>query len=168
MPQPTHNEIIEFLEQSNAIEGVTDGISLRDAMAAWEYLMTQDTLSTQTVRKVHKILMERQDLDNRYKGRYRICPVYIGNHEAMNFRLIQETLKEWCKMMNQPASHSAIDNELEAKFRHVQYEKCHPFIDGNGRTGRMFMNWQRLRKLGLPLLTIHTGVEQYKYYEWFR
>ncbi len=50
---------------------------------------------------------------------------------------------------------------------HVSYEKIHPFVDGNGRTGRMFMNWWRLTN-GLPLLIIHEGDEQYNYYQWFQ
>lgn len=52
------------------------------------------------------------------------------------------------------------------KNHHVEYEIIHPFVDGNGRTGRMFMNWERL-KGGLPILVIHEGEEQQEYYKWF-
>ena len=52
-----------------------------------------------------------------------------------------------------------------AKASHIAYERIHPFIDGNGRTGRMFMNWQRL-KAGLPILVIKEKEKQ-EYYKWF-
>ena len=51
---------------------------------------------------------------------------------------------------------------------HVKYEKIHPFADGNGRTGRMFMNWTRLKRNNEPLLIIHEGEEQREYYGWFK
>jgi Fic family protein len=53
-----------------------------------------------------------------------------------------------------------------SKVLHVQYEKIHPFVDGNGRTGRIFMNWWRINN-GLPILVIHEGKEQWEYYKWF-
>ena len=50
---------------------------------------------------------------------------------------------------------------------HIWFEKIHPFEDGNGRTGRILMNIQRLNA-GLPLLIIHEGKEQMEYYKWFQ
>jgi Fic family protein len=52
------------------------------------------------------------------------------------------------------------------KDHHIRYEHIHPFVDGNGRTGRMFMNWERL-KAGLPLLVIKES-KKYDYYDWFK
>jgi len=48
---------------------------------------------------------------------------------------------------------------------HINFEKIHPFIDGNGRIGRMLLNWQRV-KLGLPVLVIKESEKQ-EYYKWF-
>jgi Fic family protein len=48
---------------------------------------------------------------------------------------------------------------------HVKFEKIHPFEDGNGRIGRILLNWQRV-KAGLPILTIYEK-DKHAYYKWF-
>ena len=47
----------------------------------------------------------------------------------------------------------------------IWFEKNHPFEDGNGRTGRILLNWQRLQ-YGLPLLIIESYKKE-EYYKWF-
>ena len=49
---------------------------------------------------------------------------------------------------------------------HIDFETIHPFEDGNGRTGRMLMSWQR-KKAGLEPLLIRAS-ERWEYYQWFK
>jgi len=49
---------------------------------------------------------------------------------------------------------------------HIHFEKIHPFVDGNGRMGRILMNWQRV-KVGLQPLIIWAS-ERQAYYAWFK
>ena len=151
-------EEIEFLKESNAIENVYDADSLVQAMYAWDYLKCQKEIYIGIILKTHKILMLNQSLLGYERGYFREVPVYIGGKEAMDWHKIPEAVGNWCyKTMH--ARHSA-------KKLHVEYEKIHPFVDGNGRTGRMFLNWTRLRKKQ-SLLIIHKGEEQREYYKWF-
>ncbi len=157
-------EIIRFLEQSNAIEGVYDADSLLQSLYAWNWL-TEDTadgiLTPSHILKTHKILMLHQPLQPDEKGYFRTIPVWIGGREAMPWDTVGGAIKMFCHRVNESSTEAQIQED------HVFYEKVHPFVDGNGRTGRIFMNWQRLRS-GLPLLIIHTGEEQQEYYQWFR
>ena len=41
---------------------------------------------------------------------------------------------------------------------HIQFERIHPFSDGNGRTGRMMMNYSLLQE-GFPPLIIEKGTK---------
>ena len=54
--------------------------------------------------------------------------------------------------------------ERVANF-HLQFESIHPFIDGNGRTGRLIMNLQLIKE-GLPAINIKFA-DRRKYYDAF-
>ena len=157
--------IEEFLRESNAIEGVYDQDSLNQATLAWKYLQERDDMTLELVKKVHKILMLNQKLEKHEIGNFRMVPVWIGGREAINSSDVSIAIEEWCEEMNDPLKNPFPDDE--SKTLHVDYEKIHPFIDGNGRTGRMFMNWWRIKN-NLPLLVIHEGKEQMEYYKWFK
>lgn len=175
--------VTEFLRESNAIEGVFDEKCLAAALDAWDYLMTKDEMTLAVVRQTHQILMrDREAWDDDMAsvmglegiGRFRTMMVYIGNKPALNAVKIEEYLENWCASMNSEGLRNVPDHvtdppafrEQNSRSLHIEYELIHPFMDGNGRTGRMFMNWWRL-KANLPLLVIHVGDEQMAYYKWF-
>lgn len=159
--KPSEKKVLEFLRESNAIEGVYDDESLKQAKVAWDYLVSEKRMSPGVMLKTHKILMLHQPgLYPDEKGYFRHIPVYIGGHEAMSHLKIREEVENWCVFMNQASFMH------EWKGLHVQYEKIHPFVDGNGRTGRMFLNWQRVQN-NQPLIIIRAGDEQMAYYKWF-
>ncbi len=169
-PKSLTDEEVEFLKQSNAIEGVEDYLSLQQAAFAWEWLKEQKKLTLTTLLKTHKILMLHQPLYPNEKGYFREVPVWVGGREGANWVTIRTLLRNWLMNVDDLIKNGKrepdIFKETMTKRHHVVYEQIHPFVDGNGRTGRMFMNWERLN-LGLPLLIIHTGDEQRKYYGWF-
>ena len=153
-------EVEEFLKESNAIEEVFDDDSLKQARYAWEYLMKQNGLTPGIILKTHKILMLHQNLYPFEKGYFRNVTVYIGGQPTINALRVPNEIEHWCD--------EGVELLIDPKKLHIRYEKIHPFVDGNGRTGRMFMNWQRIKRLKLPLLIIHTGKEQQEYYKWFK
>jgi len=151
---------LDFLNESNKIESVYDAESLCEAAEAWIFLKNQNKLALSIIKEIHQRLM-KSHLDGKELGKFRAIPVYIGGREAPNIYTIRPDLEKWLLDVNQRNK-----TEQQIKEYHVEYERIHPFIDGNGRTGRMFMNWERLRA-GMKIDVI---TEEYKheYYEWFR
>lgn len=152
-------DILEFLKESNAIESVYDADSLFQAFVAWEYLIKQEKLSIGAILKVHKILMLHQAISPIHRGYLRNCDVRVGSRICPSHLRVRELMEKWIK--------SYSDIGVNPKFAHIEFEKIHPFIDGNGRIGRIIMLWQRV-KVGLPILIIHEGEEQQEYYKWFK
>jgi len=168
------DNIIEFLKESNGIEGVYDKDSLQQAICAWEYIEDKKELNVDNVLETHRILMLNQKLESYEKGAFRNVAVFIGGKQGINYMKIPEKLELWLNEMNganndmQVKLHKEIKGNLEElnKDLHVEYERIHPFIDGNGRTGRIFTNWWRVKN-GLPILVIKES-ERQDYYKWFK
>lgn len=151
------NKVDEFLSESNAIEGVYDDDSLTQARYAWEFIKEQEKLTIGGILKTHKILMLHTHLLPDQKGYFRKCPVWIGGKEATSHILVPELMKDWVDVANY------LDNPIGD---HVTFERIHPFVDGNGRVGRILLNWQ-ITKTGEPV-TIFKADERYEYYKLFR
>lgn len=161
----------EFISESNAIERVYDENSFQQAMYAWHLMSAKKIITPSLICEIHKILMLNQSILEGEKGYWRNVAVYIGDRQGINALKIPEAIEHWCMnvmdAIKNGKNESEVWKERIVKQHHVEYERIHPFIDGNGRTGRIFMNWERLQ-LGLPILVIHEGHEQMEYYKWFK
>lgn len=164
MKNPVEKEI-EFLNESNKIEGVYDSDSLQQAVFAWEYLKEQNELNISIILKTHKILMLHKKLPPNQKGYFRREQVWVGGQMGINWLKIQEAIHEWCL----DAMTSIIapgKNGSNIRLDHIRFEEIHPFIDGNGRLGRLLMLWERTMA-GLPVKIIYAK-NRNKYYKWFK
>lgn len=163
------NDELLFLQESNEIENVYDEDSLQQAIYAWEYLKEQKELTSGVILKLHKILMLHQKLQPDQKGYFRRVQVWVGSREGADWRAVPFQVDDFCERVRLITGfpYKKKDAETMNISLHVQYETIHPFIDGNGRTGRMIMNWIRLNVLKLPLLIIYAD-ERQEYYCWFK
>lgn len=165
------NKLKEFLEESNAIEREYSDVALQDALQAWTcgaIILQTEEFTLGLVLAIHRRLLKR--LYPEVAGKIRDVPVYIGGHVKDQSK--EEIKKELQLLFNiwNTTNFASMNDKEKIEFIkdwHVKFEKIHPFIDGNGRTGRILMNLQRL-SVGLPLLIIHDGPEQFAYYKWFK
>ena len=164
--KPTVAQVVEFLRESNAIEGVYGKEALVDAKRAWDFLMKKKHITEKHVLRVHKLLAHRIAPD--IAGKFRQCDVWIGGQRKLYVDdvILLEQVKAVLDLMTKSIVQSD-DREKSAQDSHVLFEGVHPFVDFNGRTGRILWTWHRLQ-MGLPIQIIHVGEEQNSYYSWFR
>lgn len=159
MQRITNEKVLRFLYESNAIEREYGSKAFEDAIKAWKVTYTTPVRDMHYILAIHRILMRR--LNPRIAGQLRHCTVMVGGRVCPDPVLVYPLLEDWI------AEHMGAKTEVAIKEAHIAFEKIHPFVDGNGRTGRIIMNAQRV-DAGLPILVIHEGNEQIKYYEWFK
>lgn len=160
MEYPTRRQVRSFIRQSNLIEGITDPKEVDQSLLAWDLLMEQSELSHWAIKKAQKIITINNNLppDGRgyYRGEITSREVTIGGRPGAYSYNVPLIMGNW--LMDYRA--------IDWKEAHIRFEHCHPFLDGNGRTGRMLMNWQRIKLEELPLLTIYNRNKR-NYYKWF-
>ena len=123
----------------------------------------EQDLDKELILLLHKMLLG--GIDDRIAGRFRTKGEYVrvGTHTAPAPELVEALIEE---AINQYESQLS-DYFLEriAKF-HLEFENIHPFCDGNGRIGRVLMNYQLLRQ-GFPPVIIRDK-EKADYYSSLR
>jgi len=165
--------IVEYTYNSNAIEGNTltlretdlvlrgltvDQKPLKDHMEAvghkeaFEYVseLTKKNvpLSESIIKQIHYLVLADKKDD---RGVYRRVPVRImgAKNEPVQPYLIQPKMEQLMASYAENKEH--IVTKL-ARF-HLEFESIHPFIDGNGRTGRLLVNFEFM-KAGFPPIDI--------------
>ena len=164
---------VEYTYNSNAIEGNTltlretdlvlrgltiDQKPLKDHIEAVghkeafdyvrELVKEKAPLTESIIKQIHYLVLADKKDD---RGVYRRVPVRImgAHHEPVQPYLIGPKMEQL--LLDYAAGEEHIVTKL-ARF-HIEFEGIHPFIDGNGRTGRLLVNLE-LMKAGYPPIDI--------------
>lgn len=164
--KPTIQESLEFAKTSSEIEGETSTEAYRDHLQAWEYARGFSSLTLEKVLECHRLL--QQTLRPDIAGKLRDVDVMVGGRVCPPHHIAAALLDGWISKYGD-ASVFAKEPDVDGVIRiaHVEFEHIHPFEDGNGRVGRILMNWHRIMN-NIPPLIVHPGDEQYEYYKWFK
>ena len=179
---------IENTYHSNAIEGnpltlretafiVQGGITIAEKPIrahleaighheAFNYMIemadTNTTLTENVIKDIHSIVL----MDNpTNRGKYRDIGVTIvgAKHSPPQPYLVPAQMEQ---LLNDYKDMKAGKHIIEAIAEfHLRFEGIHPFVDGNGRTGRLILNLELIKAGLLPVNIKFT--DQRKYYDCF-
>jgi Fic family protein len=160
---------IAFTYNTNAIEGSTITLeearliiedkvapnkSIRDireieshAAVFLQMLKTKENLSERLFLDWHENIFRETKPD--IAGRFRSYPIRVGSYVAPDWHKVETLIKQLTVFVNE----SSLNSVEVAARAHYMFEKIHPFGDGNGRIGRLLMNYV-LWKNGYPMLII--------------
>ena len=169
----TEEFVVEYTYNSNAIEGNTltlretdmvlkgltiaqkplkdhlEAIGHRDAFRfAADLVKDNIPLSESIIKQIHYLVLADKADD---RGKYRNVPVRIMGAENTPVQpyLIQPKLEQLLADYKNRQGHII----TKLAWFHIEFESIHPFIDGNGRTGRLLVNLE-LMKAGYPPIDI--------------
>ena len=152
----------QWIRESNRIEDIFDPNEDARSQKAWNWFKDQD-LTIPNILKLHKRITWKQL--GKEAGNFRTCRVWVGHREGAPWSHVPMLMQTWFNTWKIGTITTLKVDEEWLRASHVNFEHIHPFIDGNGRTGRMIMQWQRV-KAGLKPLLIKAK-ERQSYYEWF-
>jgi len=178
---------VEYTYDSNAIEGntltlqetamVLEGVTIdqkplkdhleaighRDAFKYVEELVKNKTeLSKYVIKCIHSLVLMDRPED---KGVYRRIPVRIMGafHEPPQPYMVEPMMNDLIRKHQQRKATMSLV-EAAALF-HLDFEGIHPFIDGNGRTGRLLINLELMQN-GYPAIDVKF-TDRRRYYDAF-
>jgi Fic family protein len=123
----------------------------------------EQELSLNVILMLHKMLISniRDDIAGRFRQDQEY--VRVGSHIAPDPQVVVGRLE---KMLAQFNAESHINIIKRVAKLHLVFEHIHPFVDGNGRIGRVVNNYLLIREGFVPINI--KFIERKKYYEAFQ
>ena len=145
--QVTMDEMFEYkADEKHPTNDITEVINYYTALKIGEDLLRTLPISGRFVNKLHEILMSGNVRGgNKSPGNFRTTQNYIGPKgctiETASFvplepQLVDEYMSNLEKYINE---YDDINDLIKLAIIHSQFETIHPFLDGNGRIGRILI-----------------------------
>jgi Fic family protein len=179
--QATMGEVLEY-EAQGETEGLTEArkedinevLNYRQAMWRAVELLNDLPLCQRVIKEAHRVLLTGVRGQGKSPGEYRKIPNWIGppgcTIEAAKFvpasvEHLQDAMGRWEGYIHAQTP----DALVQLAIIHAEFEAIHPFLDGNGRLGRMCVPLF-MHKIGLihaPMFYISAYFERHRdeYYE---
>ncbi len=147
--QATMGEVLEFEagrppDSSGRRDDIQEVVNYGTAMAHAEEMLKTLPLCLRVVREAHQILMSGARGEGKSPGEYRRIPVWIGppgcsideaTFVPIGADQLVEAMSNWERFIHV----HALDRLVHIAILHAEFEALHPFLDGNGRLGRMLV-----------------------------
>ncbi|WP_207787683.1 Fic family protein [Candidatus Thiosymbion oneisti] len=179
--QATLGEVLEF-EAEGADEDestpkkadIREVLNYRAALQEAAARLADLPLSQRLLKDTHQVLMQGVRGRHKSPGEYRKVPNWIGPHgctiEEARFipcpaNDLPEAMATWERYLHDEAP----DRLVQLALAHAEFEALHPFLDGNGRLGRLIVPLFLCEKglLSAPNFYLSEYLEQHRdsYYE---
>ena len=146
--QATLEDILDPLIDENANRNVAEVINYIKATEFAIQRLNELPLCNRMIKEIHAVLLENVRGQEKTPGEFRRSQNWIGGQgstlktaryippspECMN-----EAMSHLEYFMNRDDFFSSLDVLVRAALIHYQFETIHPFLDGNGRVGRLLV-----------------------------
>ncbi len=177
----TQSSLSDLLKYENAAAPGTPVGDVRESsnyVAAMQHglerLKKGFPLSLRLFKEIHKVLLDNARGGHKTPGEFRTSQNWIGGTRPGNARFVPPPIHEMGPALDnfekflhdEPTRFSPL---LKAGIAHVQFETIHPFLDGNGRLGRLLITFVLCAEgvLSQPLLYLSLFLKTHRqeYYE---
>ncbi|MGV7931037.1 MAG: Fic family protein [Spirochaetota bacterium] len=146
--QATMVEVLSYEAQAEAPDrreaDIHEVLNYRKAMAEAEEMMKTIPLSQRVIREAHRVLLSGVRGQNKAPGEYRRnanwigppgCSIEEAHYVPIDAQKLPDAMSEWERYAHRKEQ----DTLVQMAVLHAEFEALHPFLDGNGRLGRMLI-----------------------------
>lgn len=160
--QATLEDVLDPMIEANTNRDVADVVNYIKATEFAIKRLHELPLCNRLIKETHAVLMEGVRGQEKSPGEFRRSQNWIGGQGSTlkNARYIPPSPDDMIEAMSDLEKYINADDELDALIRaaliHYQFETIHPFLDGNGRVGRLLITLFLMEKkvLSTPALYI--------------
>lgn len=160
--QATLEDVLDPLLDANANRNVADVVNYIKATEFAIQRLQELPLYNRLIKETHAVLMEGVRGQEKSPGEFRYSQNWIGGQGSTlkNARYIPPSPDDMIEAMSDLEKYINADDDLHSLIRaaliHYQFETIHPFLDGNGRVGRLLITLFLMEKkvLTTPALYI--------------
>ncbi len=134
------------------------------------YILNRERITNDFFKEIHSVLMEGYVRKPEKIGEYRMEQNYIGKNDASHeitfvppeYTRVPELMNNLISYINNPTD--SFKPLVRTAIIHAQFETIHPFMDGNGRVGRMLIPFYLYytKQIELPCFFISEALEHDK------
>ena len=166
--QATLEDVLDPMLDENANRDVSDVINYIKATDFAIAHLKELPLCNRLIQETHAVLMQGVRGQEKNPGEFRASQNWIGGAGSTlkTARYIPPALQDMIEAMSDLEKYMNADDDLDVLIRaaliHYQFESIHPFLDGNGRIGRLLITLFLMQKkvLTTPALYISYYLKQ--------
>lgn len=182
--QATLDEVLKYEAEDNKTgserkkQDISEIINYRKALDLGIKSLNTLPLSENLIKKLHTTLLKSGRGENKAPGEFRKIQVYIGmpGADISEATYVPPTADEIIPLFSNLEKYLNSDEEkdklVQIAIAHYQFEAIHPFLDGNGRVGRLIISLFLYEKklLAHPFLYLSEFFEEHRrdYYDLLR
>ena len=177
--EATMSEVLEFeagreAESPERHHDIQEVINYRRAMRRAEEMLQEQPLCQRVVLEAHRVLLAGVRGEGKSPGKYRRIPNWIGPpgcrvEEATFVPISAEKLPAAMSAWERYIHDDVPDRLVQLAVIHAEFEALHPFLDGNGRLGRMlvplFLSERGLISQPMFYISAYFEARRAEYYE---
>lgn len=171
--QASLSDLFFFEAAESEEQKVPDVLEVRNYVKAMEYglkRLKDLPISGRLIREIHGVLMEGVRGDNLTPGEFRRSQNWIGppgcllneaTYVPPPVEEMHQALSDWEKYLHSNPEEPPL---IQCTLMHYQFEAIHPFLDGNGRIGRLLITFFLCERgyLTQPLLYLSAFFERFR------
>lgn len=166
--QATLEDVLDPLIEKNANQNVADVVNYIKATEFALERMNVLPLCNRLIKEIHEVLMSGVRGQEKNPGEFRTSQNWIGaaGSSLKNARYIPPNPEDMINAMSDLEKYINSDDSLDLLIQvallHYQFETIHPFLDGNGRVGRLLITLFLMDKkvLSSPALYISYSLKK--------